>query len=118
MHESGLRQGPLATWQPWSFHPRLTKNWISQSKNEKTFPVEEAVRAQKALRELAGLGPEMFPIQAFVGMISGGVYALRRQGRCDEEIAHAITASSSIAIKADQIGQYYAPPEERLQHRE
>ena len=36
---------------------------MSQSKSEKTFPVEEAVRAQKALRELAGLGPEMFPIQ-------------------------------------------------------
>jgi hypothetical protein len=35
--------------------------------HENTFPIEKAIRAQKALRELAGLGPEMFPIQAFVG---------------------------------------------------
>ncbi len=37
------------------------------------YPVEEAIRAQKALREAAGLGPEQFPIQAFVGMISDEV---------------------------------------------
>ena len=29
---------------------------------DSVYPVEQAVRAQKALRELAGLGPEMFKI--------------------------------------------------------
>jgi hypothetical protein len=30
--------------------------------------IEEPIRAQKALRDLAGLGTEMFPVEAFVGM--------------------------------------------------
>ena len=81
----------------------------------KTYPVEEAVRAQKALRELAGLGPEMFPIQAFVGMISDEVETLRTQGHNDEEIARTITASSRIAITADEIASNYASPEQRHQ---
>ncbi len=79
----------------------------------KSYPVEEAVRAQKALRELAGLGPEMFPIQAFVGMISDEVETLRNQGRTDDEIAKTITASSNISITAAEISAHYAPPEER-----
>lgn len=78
----------------------------------KTYPVEEAVRAQKALRELAGLGPEMFPIQAFVGMISDEVEALRKQGHSDEQIAQTIAANSKIAITAAEIRANYATPEE------
>lgn len=83
----------------------------------KTYPIEEAIRAQKALRELAGLGPEMFPIQAFVGMISDEVETLRKQGRSDEEIAQTISSSSKIAITADEIVSNYASPEQR-HHRE
>ena len=69
----------------------------------KTYPVEEAIRAQKALRERAGLGPEMFPIQAFVGMISDEVETLRKQGHSDEK----------IAITPAEIKEDYATPEER-----
>ncbi len=47
----------------------------------KTYPIEQALRAQKALREAAGLGPEMFPVEAFVGMISDEIEQLRSQGR-------------------------------------
>ncbi len=79
----------------------------------KTYPVEEAVRAQKALRELAGLGPEMFPVQAFVGMISDEVETLRGQGHSDEEIARTIAANSKIVITADEIASNYASPEQR-----
>ena len=79
----------------------------------KVYPVEEALRAQKALRDLAGLGPEMFPIQAFVGMISDEVETLRRQGHSDEEIAHAIEAHSRIAITAEEIAAHYASAEAR-----
>ena len=43
----------------------------------KTYSVEQAIQAQKALRHAAGLGPEMFPIQAFVGMISDEIQELR-----------------------------------------
>ena len=83
---------------------------------EKFYPVEEAVRAQRALRAMAGLGPEMFPIEAFVGMISDEVEALRGQGRTDEQIAHAIATSSNIEITAEEIAANYASPEQRHQH--
>lgn len=82
-------------------------------KHENTFPIEEAIRAQKALRELAGLGPEMFPVQAFVGMISDEVEILRKQGHSDEQIAQTIKANSKIAITAADIAANYASPEER-----
>ena len=86
---------------------------MSDSQQPKTYPVEEAIRAQKALRELAGLGPEMFPIHAFVGMISDEVETLRKQGHSDEKIAQTIAANSKIAITPEEIKEDYATPEER-----
>ncbi len=77
------------------------------------YPVEEAVRAQKALRQLAGLGPEMFPIQAFVGMISDEVETLRTRGLTDEDIATAIRQNSHIQITAAEIAENYASPQQR-----
>ena len=91
---------------------------MSQEKDGKAYPIEEALRAQKALRQLAGLGPEMFPIQAFVRMISDEVETLRKQGRSDEEIARTISANSKIAITADEIASNYASPEQRHLHGE
>jgi hypothetical protein len=79
----------------------------------KTYPVEQALRAQKALREAAGLGPEMFPIEAFVGMISDEVEALRSQGKTDEEIASLIKRNSDIEITASEIADNYASPHQR-----
>ena len=86
---------------------------MSDDKQGATYPVEEAIRAQKALRELAGLGPEMFPVEAFVGMISDEVETLRKQGHSDEEIARTIAASSKIVITPAEIAANYASPEER-----
>ncbi len=80
------------------------------------YPLEEAVRAQKALREAAGLGPELFPVQAFVGMISDEIEELRKRGRSDEQIASLIETSSSIKITASEIAENYASPDERHQH--
>jgi hypothetical protein len=37
----------------------LAEKTMSQ---EKTYSIEEALSAQKALRRVAGLGPEQFPI--------------------------------------------------------
>ena len=68
------------------------------------YPVDEAIRAQTALRTAAGLGAEQFPIQAFVGMKS------------DTEIAAIIQASSSIQITPEEIAANYATPEERHGH--
>lgn len=81
----------------------------------KTYPIEEALTAQRALRTGAGLGEEAFPIEAFVGMISDEVEALRKRGKTDHEIATIIEASSAIRISASEIAENYAPPESRHQ---
>jgi hypothetical protein len=78
-----------------------------------TYPLEEALQAQKALRELAGLEPERFPVESFVGMVSDEIEVLRKQGRSDTEIAEVICRSSSIKIDAAMIAANYAPPEAR-----
>ena len=49
----------------------------------KTYPLEEALKAQTGLRNAAGLEPEQFPMQALVGMMSDEIQALREQGRTD-----------------------------------
>jgi hypothetical protein len=54
-----------------------------QSTEEQSYPIEETIRAQKALHALAGEGPEMFPIEAFVGMISDEIQTLREQGHSE-----------------------------------
>jgi hypothetical protein len=45
----------------------------------KMYPVEEALKAQRSLRDAAGLEPEQFPIRAFVGMISDEIESLRKR---------------------------------------
>jgi hypothetical protein len=83
------------------------------AKTQRTYPLDEALRAQKALRAMAGLKPEQFPVPAFVGMISDEIEQLRNQGRSDADIAEAIRANSQIEITAEDISENYAPPEAR-----
>ena len=80
-----------------------------------TYSVEEAVKAQRSLREAAGLEPERFPVQAFVGMISDEIEILRDQGKTDDEIASIICDCSAIQITADEIARHYAAREDRHQ---
>jgi hypothetical protein len=91
---------------------------MSEEEHNKTYPLEEALRAQKALRELAGLGPEMFPVQAFVGMISDEIETLRTQGLSDEDIVAAIQTHSTISITTADISAYYSSPTERHPERD
>ena len=81
------------------------------------FPVEEAVRAHKALREAAGLGPEMFPVAAFVGMISDEVQTLRERGFTDAQIVDLVKRHSAIELEETELRAQYATPEERQKHR-
>jgi hypothetical protein len=76
----------------------------------KTYPLEEALKAQKALRDAANLDQESFPIQAFVGMISDEVEALRKMGKSDEEIARLIESESQIRVSGAEIAENYASP--------
>ncbi len=75
--------------------------------------LEEALKAQKALRDAAGLAQEQFPLPAFVGMISDEVQTLREQGWTDERIAELIGQSSAIQISSQELAENYATPEQR-----
>lgn len=59
---------------------------MGQNIEMKTYPLDQALRAQRALRDAAGLGPETFPVEALVGMISDEIDHLRSQGKTDGEI--------------------------------
>ena len=77
------------------------------------YSLEEALKAQRALRNAAGLEPEQFPVAAFVGMISDEVESLRKRGKSDDQIASIIQSNSAIEISASEIAENYASPEER-----
>ena len=82
-------------------------------KETKRYSIGEALRAQSALREVAGLAPEMFSVQAFVGMISDEIDAMRGLSYSDAEIAEKICGSSAIAVTGDDIRNFYASRSER-----
>jgi hypothetical protein len=86
---------------------------MQSESDQQHYPVEEAVKAQKALRQAAGLGPELFPVQAFVGMISDEVESLRKLGTSDEEIVALIRQNSSIEITAKDISEFFVPSAQR-----
>jgi hypothetical protein len=88
---------------------------MSEESAPEFYPVEEAVKAQKALRTAAGLGPEMFPLQALVGMISDEIDLLRQCSKSDKQIAAWVCQNSSIRITAEEITHYYASHEDRHQ---
>ena len=80
------------------------------------YPLEETLKALSALRNAAGLAPEQFPIQAFVGMISDEIESLRKRGHTDADIVALIQQNSSIQITPEELAENYASPEERQHH--
>ncbi len=79
----------------------------------RSIRIENALKAQGALRDAAGLEAEEFSIESFVGMVSDEIEALRGQGKTDAAIAALIESSSAIEVSAEEIGTFYAPPEQR-----
>ena len=81
--------------------------------NSRMVTLEQALSAQRSLREAAGLPPEEFPLAAFVGMVSDEIESLRKLGRSDDEIAAIVQRSSSIQVRGEEIALYYAPAGQR-----
>ncbi len=77
------------------------------------FSVEDAVRAQRALRASLGLGDEAFPLQAFIGMISDEIQQMRESGRSDLEVIEVIAAATGRCIDIGDLRRFYAPEEQR-----
>lgn len=82
----------------------------------KTYSIQDALRAQSALRSAAGLEPERFPVEAFIGMISDEIEALRKQGQSDEQIASLIRQNSAIDVTSAEIAANYAASAQRHQN--
>lgn len=78
-----------------------------------TFTLEQAMKAQQALRVTAGLPAEEFPVEAFVGMISDEIEALREAGKSDDEIAGLINKAAGTELSATDVVENYAPAEQR-----
>ena len=83
-----------------------------------TFTLEESIRAQRAMRARLGLGEETFPVPAFVGMVSDEIEKLRSAGHSDGEIAAIVREATGKTIRAEEISEHYATPEERQSVRE
>ncbi len=83
---------------------------------ETTFTGQQAADAQTALRQALGLPPEQFPLPAFVGMVSDEIEQLRNQGHSDDQIAALIARAIGVKLSGEDIGQFYASPEERGHH--
>ena len=80
---------------------------------EQSYPLEEAMKAQAALRSAAKMPPERFPLSQIIGMFSDEIEKLRTMGRPDDEIAAIIAGSSTMRVTADEIARFYATPEQR-----
>lgn len=77
------------------------------------FKLDQALAAQRALRDSLGMEEEIFPVEAFVGMISDEIEASRDAGRHDQTIVDMIEKVTGQTITLDDLANYYAPPDER-----
>lgn len=79
----------------------------------KTFSLEQAMAAQRKLRDMLGLCEEQFSTAAFVGMISDEIEQLRSAGHTDEQIARVLSDATGSVIDASDVGRHYASHDER-----
>ena len=78
-----------------------------------TFTVEQALKAQQALRDSAALPPERFPLPAFIGMLSDEIETLRTAGKTDDEITGLINKAAGTDLSVSDVAENFASPEER-----
>lgn len=77
------------------------------------FNLDEAIRAQRALRDALGLKEEMFPVEAFVEMISDEIEQMRAAGRSDSDIVAIVAQTTGQQMTASDIATHYIEPEQR-----
>jgi hypothetical protein len=82
---------------------------------QKALTVDQAVRAQRALRESLGLADETFPLPAFIGMISDEIQQMREAGRSDTQMIDIIAKATGTRLDPADLQRFYVPPEHRRQ---
>lgn len=83
-----------------------------------SFTLDESITAQKALRAALGMPEEVFPVEAFVGMVSDEIEQHRKAGKSDQDIAAIIEQATGKRISAEAIAEHYATPGQRHPHGE
>ena len=78
---------------------------------EASFTADEAMQAQRALRNAISIGPETLPLQAFVAVLGIEIEQLRHLGKSDADIAALIAAAIGKAFSSELVGLHRAPTE-------
>ncbi len=76
------------------------------------YTLDQAMKAQAALRSTAGEGEEVFDDQQLVGMLSDEIRALRASGSTDEDISALLKTSAGLDLDAQTIGRFYVDTSE------
>ncbi|MDQ2866425.1 MAG: hypothetical protein M3R51_09385 [Candidatus Eremiobacteraeota bacterium] len=80
---------------------------------QSTFSAQEAVAVQADLRRSLELGPEQFPLPAFIGMISDEIDQFRDAGRSSADVATVIKNAIGRDVAVADIDRFYAPADKR-----
>ncbi len=71
------------------------------------FSLNQAMKAQAALREAAGEGEETFDERQLVGMLSDEIRTLRASGSDDEEISQILKTQANVDLDTETIKAFY-----------
>lgn len=78
-----------------------------------TFSLDEAIKAQRGLREALGLGEERFEVSEFVEMISDEIEQMRDAGKTNDDIATIVADATGHRMAPADLDRYYIAPEQR-----
>ncbi|KQY93086.1 MULTISPECIES: hypothetical protein [unclassified Brevundimonas] len=78
-----------------------------------TFSLDEAIKAQRALREALDLGEERFEVSEFVEMISDEIEQMRDAGKTNDDIAAIVTEATGHRMDPSDLDRHYIAPEDR-----
>ncbi|RZJ01129.1 MAG: hypothetical protein EON90_04130 [Brevundimonas sp.] len=78
-----------------------------------TFTLDEAIKAQRSLRQALGLGEERFEVSEFVEMISDEIEQMRDAGKTDADIAAVVAEATGHQMDPADLDRHYIAPEDR-----
>lgn len=78
-----------------------------------TFSLDEAIKAQRSLRQALGLGEERFEVSEFVEMISDEIEQMRDAGKTDADITAVVAEATGHQMDPADLERHYIAPEDR-----
>lgn len=81
--------------------------------DQPTFSIDEAIKAQRALRQALGLGDERFEVSEFVEMISDEIEQMKNDGKSSDDIVAVVAEATGHRMDPADIDRHYVRPEDR-----